>query len=464
MNSANASLKLAPMFSSHMVLQRGKPVRIWGMALPRANVEVSLAGRDKTATADRAGRWLLEFSALKSGGPFSISVSSEDVNIVLDDILIGDVWICSGQSNMEMMLKDSLNAQEEISSSEFPMIRHCRIPQDFSDEPQDGIACQWRTCNTGSSGEFTAAGYFFARRIHKETGVPIGLLNTSWGGSEIEPWIPGNVFEKRQFRIYMDRQKNALASNSLKRHGLSTHYNAMVHGLTRFPVKGFLWYQGESNACWAEAYSSLFPELISAWRRAWRDRTLPFYFVQLAGFGTAALVQENICWPELREAQAMALRIRNTGMAVAIDVGEAENIHPRNKQEIGRRLALLALSGTYRKKIQSRGPSYSRHRFAKSAAEIFFKDVEKGLCAGKNGNVRGFLVAGRDRKFVEASAEISGKRSVRVFSPLVSKPVAVRYAWTGFPVCNLSNSAGLPAVPFRTDRWPLATKGKMWPE
>ncbi len=447
-----------------MILQRGKTLRILGRSVPRTEIDVSLAGIDECVSADSAGRWYVEFPSLSAGGPYRVTASSGNERIFLEDIFIGDVWVCSGQSNMEWMLKDSLNAQEEISSARFHTIRYCKIPQSVSGKPLDEISCQWKTCDPGNAGEFTAVGYFFAREIHKVTGVPVGLLNTSWGGSELEPWVPGSVFEKRQFRIYMKRQKKAIASNSLKRHGLSTHYNAMVHPLTKFPVKGFLWYQGESNACWAEAYSRLFPELIGSWRKAWHDDDLPFYFVQLAGFGTASSTQENICWPELRESQTKALKLKNTGMAVAIDIGEADNIHPRNKQEIGRRLALLALSGTYKKKTQCRGPSYLRHKFAKSAAAVFFRDVDKRLRAGKDGSVHGFMIAGRDMRFVDASARISGRNSVKVFSSSDLRPVAVRYAWTGCPECDLRNNAGLPAVPFRTDRRPPVTRGKMWPE
>jgi sialate O-acetylesterase len=636
-----------------MVLQRDQPIRIFGWALPGAEVRVRLGNGQAVAKSARDGRWAASLAPFSAGGPYTLSVKSGRKQIHFRNILIGDLWFCSGQSNMSFQVSRTLTAKAAMKKARLPLIRHFQAERVSAEKPQGDVPGSWAVCDPKTVGEFTAVGFYFAREIGQQTGVPIGLIHSSWGGTPIEAWIPpqaykaspalrpllrmqnelrrptkmlerlfkkwekeyvsldpGNRGEKRGWarpdfddrkwksdmkvpgywegqglfidgavwfrrtvkipkawhgrelqlelgtiddfdetyfngirvgqtgksvanaykvpRVYrvpaelvragkayvavrifdqfgsggFTGQKEMLRLScpglprdkgiplaapagtwryrvewSVERHSprpqppalpepraqLSQLYNGMVHAFTRLPIRGFLWYQGESNAFRAAHYQKSFPLMIQAWRKAWRKADLPFYFVQLANFNTRPSKPSEDFWAELREAQALALQVEKTGMVVAIDVGEEEDIHPRNKEEVGRRLALLALTRTYGKKVADSGPVLSEVRFKHGQAHLMFDEVGGGLRTSDGKAIRGFALAGRNRQWVWARARRVDKKALVVSSDKIQKPVAVRYGWASNPGNNLENSHGLPAAPFRTDEWPRQSEGNLWP-
>lgn len=453
---------LSSLFGEHLVLQRGQPIPIFGTASPGSEVFVTLQNVGRKTVAGPEGRWRVQFPAAKAGGPFSLTVTNGRQMLTRRDLFVGDVWVCSGQSNMERILANTFAWAQEIPAAKYPQIRHYRVPKKDSATPIEDPQGEWKVCNPKNAGAFTAVGYFFAREVHRETGVPIGLLNCSWGGSEIEPYVPIEVFRKGgAFHHLMERQN---ARPELPNHKLGSHFNGMVHALRELPIKGFVWYQGESNTRVAEEYSRLFPAMIQAWRKAWRNSELPFYFVQLPNYSPANDPAVNVGYPEMRAAQAAALRIKGTGMTVSIDVGETDDIHPFDKRELGRRIALQVLAKTYgQKKIWS-GPIYHRRQICGKSIEIKFKETGRGLRVADGHVPRGFLLAGKDGNFEPAEAEIIASNKLRLTSKSMSRPRFVCYAWTGSPRCNLVNDAGLPLAPFRTDPWVWQSHGRSWPD
>jgi len=499
---ALAEVKLPALFGDNMVLQREAKVPIWGTAEPGEQVTVTLAEQRGTATADSAGRWKLEIGPLKAGGPFEITVAGRNT-LTLHNVAVGEVWICSGQSNMEMAVGNSprawggvLNAEQEIAAANYPMIRHFTVKKAVAGQPQHDTQGQWVAASPQTAGEFTAVGFFFARELHKALGVPIGLIHTSWGGTPAEAWTSAGALaaEPELAPIGMDwEQKLADYPKSLEKyrnqldewHQASLKaetdgklappppqfpsdpyssswraaglYNGMIAPLVPYGIRGAIWYQGESNADRAYQYRKLFPVMIQDWRRAWGQGDFPFLFVQLAGF-----VQDwspKTTWAELREAQLMTLSLPKTGMAVAADIGDPYDIHPKNKQEVGRRLALAAQAIAYGKDVVYSGPIYESKTVEGNTIRLRFKHVTGGLTAKGGKPLKGFEVASEDRKFVPAQANIEGN-TVVVRSDKVPRPVAVRYAWADYPACSLYNGTGLPASPFRTDDWPGVTADK----
>jgi sialate O-acetylesterase len=498
-----AEIKLPALFGDNMVLESNAKDPVWGTADPGEQVTVSVADQKATATADGEGRWRVELAPLKPGGPFEMTIAGKNT-LTLHNVVVGEVWICSGQSNMEMAVGNSprawggvMNSAQEIASGNFPMIRHFAVKKTVAGQPQSDVEGQWVVASPQTVGEFTAVGYFFGRELHKVLGVPIGLIHTSWGGTPAEAWTRTSTlaaepelatiandwakkladFPKQleKFRQDLDqwdqtsRQNEAAGkvapspprlpddprSSSWRAGGL---FNGMIAPLIPYRIAGAIWYQGESNADRAHQYRKLFSTMIQDWRRAWDQGDFPFLFVQLANF-----IQDyapNTSWPELREAQFMAWSLPNAGMATAVDIGEPYDIHPKNKQEVGRRLALAAQAIAYGKDVVYAGPIYGSMNTEGAAIRVTFKHVSGGLVAKRGvGSLKGFEIAGEDRKFVSAEAAISGK-TVVVRSAQVPHPVAVRYAWTDNPECSLYGKSGLPALPFRTDTWPGVTEGK----
>jgi len=631
MLTLQAEVKLPHIFSDNMLIQRDKPIHIWGWADQNEEVEITFNGHSKKSKADKNGKWNLELSPMKFGGPYVLTVKGQNNTITLNNILIGDVWLCSGQSNMEWTVKDVNNAGMEISSAYYPEIRSFDVVKDMSTTPKDNLNGQWTVCSPETVRNYSAVGYFFARELYKKTGIPIGIINSSWGGTDIETWIPKDAFQTLPakfseryvnssipydletfmfensknrasyeqalqndpglnekwyfqsadnsswktmavpqywsndelrdadgivwFKYMLDLPKDVAGKsatihlgpiddddilwingkkigetsgynidriyeipNDILNEGVNTItirifdgsggggmygspeqlyiesggikyslagdwkyrpsvitsqfdyvnispnmapnllFNAMINPIVNYPIKGAIWYQGENNAGQAYNYRTLFPLLIQSWRQKWNTE-FPFYWVQLANFMKEDEEPVDTEWAELREAQTLTLSQPSTGQAVIIDIGEADDIHPRNKQDVGLRLALIAMNKDYGySDIVYQGPTYKSMQKDGNKVILTFDNVGSGLVTkSKYGYVNGFSIAGKDKEFVWAKAYIDGDKIV-VYNDKISNPVAVRYAWGNNPDVNLYNQEGLPAVPFRTDDWDGITK------
>jgi sialate O-acetylesterase len=446
-----AEVKLAGVFGDNMVLQRDMPVPVWGSADKGEVVTVQIANETDSVRADENGRWKVTLDKLQVGQSLEMTVIGETGGgITLKNILVGDVWICSGQSNMEMGVGACDHAKEEIAAADYPNIRLFTVPRKQAAEPTTEVKSQWLPCTPANIGaedwsSFSAAAYFFGRQLNKELNVPIGLIHTSWGGTPAEFWTSRKALEA-------DPALKPLAQGES-----SCLYNGMIAPLIPFAIRGAIWYQGESNAGRAYKYRTLFPAMIRNWRTDWGQGDFPFAFVQIAPFDYGDA--NPACWAELCEAQAMTLKaVPNTGMAVTVDIGDVKDIHPRNKQDVGKRLALWALANVYGKDVVYSGPVYKSMAVEGNKIRVQFENVGGGLVARDGKPLGEFTVAGEDQKFVPATAEIDGD-SVVVASAEVASPVAVRFAWRDDTQPNLSNKDGLPAGPFRTDSWKGVTEG-----
>jgi len=471
--SVSAEVKLPNIIGNDMVLQREMPVPIWGWADSGEEVTVTFAGQSKTAKPGKNGKWMVKLSALKANSkPATLTIKGSN-EIKLENILVGEVWICSGQSNMEWSIRSSMNAKEEIAASDHPGIRLFNVPgHKTHPKPQQRLAIptEWKVCKPDTSANFSAVGYYFGRRLHKELGVPVGLVGSNWGGTRIEPWTTLAGFESvSELSKEAEKVKSYKADTKVGGGSPSAIYNQMVHPLAPFAMRGGIWYQGESNGGEHMSYYHKKHALVNGWRKVFQNKDLAFYWVQLANFqnpGTNPAGGDG--WAKIREAQTKALDIPHTGMAVAIDLADAHNprdIHPRNKQDVGGRLAQWALHQTYDKKnLVPTGPLYTSHKVKGNMIHLSFDHVGKGLMVGKKtkleptaevkgGKLEHFSIAGEDKKWVWADAAIEGD-TVVVSSKEVKKPVAVRYGFTMNPAnANLYNKDGIPALPFRTDDW-----------
>ena len=623
----SAQISLPKVFGDSMVLQRNIRIPIWGTATPGSHIVAQLGNRTVKVKTDKTGKWMVRFPKFNAGGPYTLSIAEAGIpetKINLNGILIGDVWLASGQSNMEWQVQQAKDAGKEIASANFPQVRFLMVDHSNEVKPQTDLSTGgWEVCDSNSVKELSAVAYFFARKIHVDQNIPIGIIQSTWGGTKIEPWtsremlltspitrtetlnadtlhhnredvvrdslnqvrfwdivynpqnntdkivpapdyddsgwtkidmpkvlkdfgigdyvgmvwlrkkialpesfkgkdltinlghpemnyslyfngkeicknvwygnathsytIPADLVQPGEntiaIRIAMlwgggglnpgtdifitdGSSKITLAGNWLYKKDLepaipkminyqgypTVLFNSMINPLIPYGIKGFLWYQGESNAEDAYNYRKLFPMLITDWRQHWQEGNLPFLFVQLANFRKRKPLPSESDWAELREAQTMTLSQPNTGMACAIDIGEAGSIHPVNKQEVGRRLALIANKMVYKQDCVSSGPMYKDFHKEGNRIRISFSDIGLGLSTSEGKDVKGFAIAGSDKQFHWAKAVIEGNEVV-VYSDEVAEPVAVRYAWADNPECNLVNSAGLPAVPFRTDDW-----------
>lgn len=633
---AASRLTVADPFTDHMVLQQGRPIPVWGNAADGSRVVVELNGKKAAATA-RDGRWMVRLPSMKQGGPWDMTVRSADSTIVLRDVLLGEVWLASGQSNMEWTLVNAMNAEAEIASAEYPAIRFFTAEKAFSTSPLSSVEGRWEVCSPKTAGRFSAVAYFFARKLHVDNGLNVGIIHTSWGGTPAETWtdlrtlesepelkplldsfeafrkdagrsladaakrmdewnaywderflddtdvkagwaapdanlpdwtavevpesgsilgnIDGTVWYRRDVdvpeswagrdltlklgaiddydityfnggeigrtgretpnwymtpRVYavpggwvkagrntiavritdswlgggfgndpgllklfpadgdrtsdlplagtwmrrtefrLDPEKDPARPQVGGESQVSTLlYNAMIHPFIPYGMRGAIWYQGESNDTRYVEYRTLFPAMIRGWRKAWGQGDFPFYYVQLANYKQRLGVPSESDWAGLREAQTLTLKLKNTGMASAIDIGNASDIHPRNKQDVGKRLALWAEAKVYGRRVETSGPMFKRVRFSKGRAVVKFSHAEGGLEV-RGPKAEGFAIAGPDGKFVWADAVVEGERMI-VSSPSVPDPKAVRYGWADNPAVNVYNKAGLPAVPFRTD-------------
>ncbi|MFB3827964.1 MAG: sialate O-acetylesterase [Bryobacteraceae bacterium] len=437
-----AEVTLPYILADHMVVQRNLPVHVWGKAAPGEHVSVAFRGHRAGAVAGRLGAWSVYLPPGPAGGPFELAVSGSNA-ITLRDVLVGDVWIASGQSNMEWPLAWAANASAEIAAANHPGIRLVRAMHKVSAYPLDNLVGQmWAPCTPESAKNFSAAGYHFGRLLHERLGVPLGLVQSAWGGTPAEAWtsLPALSADPALAPVFAEWPQVQRRFPHWMPGGL---YNAMIAPLTKMPIAGVIWYQGEANTSDDRApyYGRVFETLIRDWRRAWGLGNFPFLFVQLAGFRAP----EEAMWPEVREAQRRALSLVNTGMAAAIDIGDPASIHPLDKREVGRRLSLAARALVYGENIEYSGPSLRRVTGEPGALRVWF-DHAAGLHA-VGGRPRAFEIAGPRGGFVPAEAAVEGE-TVVLRNPAVPAPSRVRYGWKDDPGCNLYNAAALPAPPF----------------
>ena len=503
-----AAVKPNPLFTDGAVLQRGQPIPVWGTAKDGEKVSVEFAGQ-KVDTTAVDGKWSVNLKPLKEGGPLTMTITGDNV-VTVNNLLVGEVWVCSGQSNMAFKFRATHNAKEEGPKAIFPKIRMFTVPGRTSAYPLTEAKGSWIECSPQTVGDFSAVGYFFARDIYQKLGVPVGMIHTSWGGTPAQAWTSLEGFgTDPELKGYVDVTQQKLANYDAlvaaypakmekfnaqtkewnetvgkayqktlkswndavaqaKQTGQSlppkpaptspqpkaparpeggqndptTLFNGMVAPILPYGIKGTIWYQGEANASRSKQYRTLFPALIADWRARWKQGDFPFFFVQIAPYNGKP--------PEIREAQLLTLaKSKNTAMAVTTDVGNASDIHPTQKEPVGQRLALAARALTYGEKIEYSGPLYDSMLAKDGKIAISFTHTGGGLLA-KDGELKGFTIAGEDKKFVPAKAEIKGNQII-VSAEGITKPTAARYGWANVPDVNLFNKEGLPASPFRTD-------------
>ena len=501
--SAPAALRLPAVFTDHMVLQQKQADPVWGWDAPDTAITVTFAGQTKTAKADANGKWTVRLDPMPATSTPAVLTVQGSEKKEITDVVVGEVWVCSGQSNMEFPVNRCWDGDLESMAAKFPGIRLLSVPIKGTQEPQDDFKGQWKSCSPDTVGDFSAVGFFYGRLLHEILGVPVGLIDNSWGGSAAEAWVPREVLEKDgRFQALMERtaKSEAAAGNpetlakyetdlaawkikaeELKKAGQTVPrapnsptawlsgnarpgniYNGSLLPTIGYGIKGAIWYQGETNSARAAEYTALFPLMISHWRQKWEQGDFPFYWVQLADFKPEQAQPGDSDWAELRESQTKTLTaIPEGGQAVIIDLGEAADIHPRDKRDVAERLARWALAKNYDHKLVFRSPEFKSLTVAGDKAVLTFDLFgSPALRAHDSGTPTGFAVCGEDHKWVWATAKITGKDAIEVSAKDVPNPVAVRYAWADNPVCNLTNAEGLPLTPFRTDSFPKAAPAK----
>ncbi len=496
----HADVRLPGIFGDHMVLQQGATLPVWGWANPQEKVIVTFRNERAETTAGSDGKWRIDLPALPAGtaaGTLTVAASN---TITLSDVLVGEVWLCSGQSNMELPLTKTDNAAAAAAQANDNQLRLCMVPPNFALAPRDDIspttpaADIWEVCTPETVGKFSAVGYYFGKHLRAVLKRPVGLIEAAWGGTAAQVWTdPATLQSDPDFHHYVEEQQKVAAKypggdrdfaaqvaaqskpgekpgGSLLRRGYgptipSSLFNAMINPIIPFAIKGVIWYQGEDNAAPASAleYARLFPAMITGWRTRWKEGDFPFLYVQLANL--AQRYRDN--WPLVREAQLRTLSLPKTGMAVTLDIGTPYFIHPPDKADVGLRLSLLARHIAYGENVACSGPLYDSMKVEGARIRIRFRPdtIGEGLVIGSSPwkdpkakitpsltKLQGFLIAGADHKWVEALAAIDGN-TVVVSSEQVPSPTAVRYAWAQSPLANLYNKNGLPGSPFRTDDW-----------
>lgn len=510
---ALADISLPAFFSDGLVLQQGKPVTIWGNAEADENITITFASQTKVTQADLEGKWRITLDPMPANAtPAEMTLTGKN-SLTLKNILIGEVWVCSGQSNMQLPVTRAANAEQEIAAANFPQIRMFSVQRTTSLEPATNVTGTWKEANPANVGDFSAVAYFFGRHLHQVLKVPVGLIHTSWGGTRIEAWTSRESLKERpcaaqllsdwdgileswdptaenakfevakaewQALLKATQEANAKLPADQKQpnppsprppddphktpHYPASLFNAMVAPLIPYTIQGAIWYQGESNQKRAFQYQELLPNMINDWRTRWND-DFSFYIVQLASFGNGQPITKDAgvpdTWAELQEAQYLTtITLPKTGLAVANDIGEEKDIHPKNKQEVGRRLALWALAKDYgRTSTVPSGPLFKNSLIEGNQIRLQFDYVGGGLKTRDGGELKHFQITGEDQKWVWAQAKIVGDEVI-VSSPSVPAPVGVRYAWAAWPEgANLINAEGLPASSFRTDEFIPSTMG-----
>lgn len=506
--SARAELKLPAIIGDNMVLQQKQANPLWGWDAPGTEVTVTFAGQTKKAKADDKGKWTVKLDAVPANAkPATITIKGSSTK-ELKNVLVGEVWICSGQSNMGFTVGGTWDSDLDIAQAKFPLIRLISVPQVGTQEIQDDFKGQWEECSPANVGPFTAVGYHFGRVLHEMLGVPVGLVDNAWGGSSCEAWVKRDLLEKDpRFASIIANWKNTeatftqeafdkqVADHKVKldawtkarveaakakqmftvqaprapqnpltgQHRPGNLYAGVLHPTIGYGIKGVIWYQGESNASRAKEYGDLFPFMIEHWRKEWKQGDFPFYWVQLADFKPYQTEPVESDWAELREAQTRTMiKLSHAGQCVITDLGEANDIHPKNKRDVAERLVRWALVNDYGMKLPYRSPELKNAKFDGGKALLTFDFAPQGLRTVDTDEVKGFAICGEDKKWVWAKASIiggskKGTNQIEVSAEGVAKPVAVRYAWADNPVCNVFSAEGLPMTPFRTDDFPMIT-------
>jgi sialate O-acetylesterase len=495
-----ANVGLPDVLSEAMVIQRDRPVPIWGQADPGESITVRFAEQSKQAIAGKDGKWLVKLDPIHANAtPATMTISGKNT-IELKNILVGEVWLVAGQSNMQRLLSETANGDAAIAAANYPLIRLFNVSRQVAFKHQRGPLAVWLACSPESVRQFSAAGYYFGLELQQELKVPIGLINSSYGGSQAEAWTPVEYLlastdlkptvertkiwdderprvkaqyeeQLNQWRAETEKAKAAGARpqpspavpDALREYRIaSSIYDGMIAPLIPFSFRGAFWYQGESNEARAQQYEILLPAMIRAWRERWGEGNFPLGIIQLPNYRDAKDEPADETWSHVREAQRRtATSTPNTGLIVTIDIGEAHDIHPKNKLDIGKRMARWALVEVYGRKLTKSGPMFSKAKIAGSKIILTFDDVGQGLKIRDGDKLDEFAIAGTDHKWQWAQAKITGKNRVEVWSDTVPQPLAVRYAFNNNPKHpNLTNETGLPAGPFRTDNWQGPTDGK----
>lgn len=498
-STASAELKLPAIISDHMVLQQKQANPIWGWDTPGTKVTVTFAGQTKTAEVGADGKWMVKLDPLPANDrPQALTISGSSKREI-QDVLVGEVWMCSGQSNMGFTLAGDWKGDLEAAASKLPNLRLIRVPQVGTQELQNDFKGQWRASTPESASGFSAVGFLFGRYIHEIVGVPVGLIDNAWGGSAAEAWIRRESLEK-------DPRFAPLMENTVKRETYLNSENAkaeheaqlvkwkeaaakakasqkaaprppasprqwltgnarpgnifcgVLYPTLGYGIKGVVWYQGESNAGRAYEYAELFPFMIEQWRKEWSQGDFPFYWVQLADFRAEKPEPGESDWAELRESQTRTMKLPNTGQAVITDLGEANDIHPKNKYDVAARLVRWALVKDYGLSLPYRSPEFKSIEVNENKITVLFDCFGSSLRTFDVGEVKGFAICGEDKAWHWAKATIQGNHKVEVWAEQVPKPIAVRYAWADNPACNLLSKDGLPVTPFRSDDFEMTTK------
>jgi sialate O-acetylesterase len=497
---AHANVSLPDVISDGMVLQQNQKVPIWGKADPGESVTVRFAAQSKTTTADGDGEWLIKLDPMRANAtPATLTISGRNT-IEVKNILVGEVWLVSGQSNMQRLLSETADGEAAIAAADHPLIRLFNVSRQVAFKHAPPPLGRWQASSPQSVKDFSAAGYYFGVELEKELRVPIGLINASYGGSQAEAWTPveylttsndlkptverTKIWDEERPRVRAeydeaikkwraDADKATAAGarpspsppvpDALREYRIAASiYDGMIAPLMPFYIRGAFWYQGESNEARAQQYGILLPTMIKAWRERWAEGDFPFGIIQLPNYRDPKPDPADEPWSHIREAQRRTVvSTPNTGLIVTIDIGEAHDIHPKNKLDVGKRMARWALADVYGRKIPKSGPMFREARSTHSQVIIKFDDVGNGLRVRDGNELSEFAIAGEDRKWYWANAKIVGKDTIQVWSESVKQPIAVRYAFNNNPRHpNLTNDTGLPAAPFRTDNWPGPTDGK----
>ena len=495
-----ANVTLPDVLSDSMVLQRDHTVPIWGKADAGETITVRFANQTKKTVADKDGNWLVKLDAMKANDtPATLTIEGKN-KIELKDILVGEVWLVSGQSNMQRLLSETANGDAAIAAANHPLIRLFNVSRQVAFKHALPPLATWQACTPQSVKEFSAAGYYFGVELQKELNVPIGLINSSYGGSQAEAWTPveylnanadlrptverTKIWDEERPKVKADYEEaikkwredsekakaagarpspSPSVPDALREYRIaSSIYNGMIEPLIPFAIRGAAWYQGESNEARAEQYEILLPTMIRAWRERWKQGDFPFGIIQLPNYRAVKNEPADEAWSHLREAQRRTfLNTKNTGLIVTIDIGEANDIHPKNKLDVGKRMASWALADVYGRKITKSGPMFKSAKIEGSKIILTFDEIGAGLKIRDGDKLDEFAIAGADKKFYWANAKIVGKNRVEVWSSSVTQPISVRYAFNNNPKHpNLTNESGLPASPFRTDNLPGPTDGK----
>ena len=495
-----ANVTLPDVLSDSMVLQRDHTVPIWGKADAGETITVRFANQTKKTVADKDGNWLVKLDAMKANDtPATLTIEGKN-KIELKDSLVGEVWLVSGHSNMQRLLRETANGDAAIAAANHPLIRLFNVSRQVAFKHALPPLATWQACTPQSVKEFSAAGYYFGVELQKELNVPIGLINSSYGGSQAEAWTPveylnanadlrptverTKIWDEERPKVKADYEEaikkwredsekakaagarpspSPSVPDALREYRIaSSIYNGMIEPLIPFAIRGAAWYQGESNEARAEQYEILLPTMIRAWRERWKQGDFPFGIIQLPNYRAVKNEPADEAWSHLREAQRRTfLNTKNTGLIVTIDIGEANDIHPKNKLDVGKRMASWALADVYGRKITKSGPMFKSAKIEGSKIILTFDEIGAGLKIRDGDKLDEFAIAGADKKFYWANAKIVGKNRVEVWSSSVTQPISVRYAFNNNPKHpNLTNESGLPASPFRTDNLPGPTDGK----